>query len=179
MNVRANAQGSIHIHYMFLSTYAYSISYFTTGPPIHTNLIPPLFTKEKQNWRTPQCSQPATAQLCLYFSCHRRDIRQPAHMSSRGKQSSPLACSAGCRSWSDHFSWKPPDAEWGDRPESERLEEGEEVSQQSWVAWEHQGSPLRVALLCIQDYWLSSPNPTIKCPGQKKKIYTDTLYTDS
>lgn len=30
-------------------------------------------------------------------------------------------------------------------------------------------SPPTVALLCIQDYWLSSPNPMIECPGQKKK----------
>lgn len=30
-------------------------------------------------------------------------------------------------------------------------------------------SPPTVALLCIQDYWLSYPNPTIECPRQKKK----------
>lgn len=30
-------------------------------------------------------------------------------------------------------------------------------------------SPPTVALLCIEDYWLSAPNPMLECSGQKKK----------
>lgn len=40
------------------------LSYFTTGPPWHTNPIQHLFPKDKGQ----QCSHPAAARLCLHFS---------------------------------------------------------------------------------------------------------------
>lgn len=51
-NILANAQGSGHIHCMFLSTAAYSISYFTTSSTCK-NLTQPLFAEDKQNLMEP------------------------------------------------------------------------------------------------------------------------------
>lgn len=52
-NVLANAQGSVHNHCMLLSTFAYSISYFTIGSSICTNLTQHSFAKDKQNLMEP------------------------------------------------------------------------------------------------------------------------------
>lgn len=52
-NVLANAQGSVHIHFMFLSTVACSISCFTTGSSTCTNLTQPSFAEDKQNLMEP------------------------------------------------------------------------------------------------------------------------------
>lgn len=52
-NVLANAQGSVHIHCMFLSMAAYSVSYFTTGSSICKNLTQPLLAEDKQNLMEP------------------------------------------------------------------------------------------------------------------------------
>lgn len=52
-NVLANAQGSVHNRCMLLSTFAYSISYFTIGSSICTNLTQCSFAKDKQNLMEP------------------------------------------------------------------------------------------------------------------------------
>lgn len=62
----ANAQGSVHIHCTFLSTFASMIPSFTTGPPIWTNLIQPSFAKDKQN-RTEHHSAPSQLQHSSAF----------------------------------------------------------------------------------------------------------------
>lgn len=52
-NALANAQGSVHIHCMFLSMAACSISCFTTDSSTCTNLTQPSFAEDKQNLMEP------------------------------------------------------------------------------------------------------------------------------
>lgn len=170
-NVLANAQGSVHIHCMFFSTVACSISYFTTGSSICTNLTQPLSTEDKQNLMEPHSVPNKLRHSFSFISLVVQETKGDQLTWAVWENWSPLACSAGWKPWRDHFARN-----------LTMLSRERGLITRSWKAAmefcsSSEPSPPTVALLCIQDYWLSSPNPMIECPGQKQKKKI-VLYTD-
>lgn len=147
-NVLANAQGSVHVHCMFLSTSAYSISYFTIGSSICTNRTQPSFAEDKQNLMEPP-SVPNKLQHSSSFLLLYKRLKVTSSHELSGKT---VICSGmQCR------------LQLLEGPfllEISQCSTGRGLIARGWVpaagfCSSSEPSPPTVALLCIEDYWLS------------------------
>lgn len=154
-NVLANAQGSVHIHCMVLSTAAYSISDFTTGSSI-CKPQPPL-AEDKQTLMEPQ-SVPNKLQPRSSFLLFYKRLKVTSSHELSGK--TVISSGRQCRSWRDHFCQK---SQQGEGPHSERLEGSNGILQQLWA--------LSTNMLCcafrVIDYPLLIP--WLNAQGKRKK----------